>query len=129
MIPVLLTTDHLRLRVPSVADAEAIFTAYARDPQVTRYLAWRPHSRLTATLALLQRTIAAIEMRAEAQWVIERQEVEQQHACRCCVLDVADRPHAVDGGSVSAQSTSPRGFGGVAPAQHARARTYPSSPP
>ena len=65
MVPVLLTTARLRLRVPSLADAQAIFAGYATDPEVTRYLAWRPHPSLATTLAFLQRTIVAIETRAE----------------------------------------------------------------
>ena len=77
MIPALLKTSRLLLRVPSVADAPAIFAGYATDREVTRYLRWRPHASIADTIAFLYQTIAAIEARTEAQWVIERQGLER----------------------------------------------------
>ena len=76
MIPTLLKTSRLRLRLPSLDDAVEICGRYATDPEVTRYMVWRPHSRLADTHAFLHRTIAAIEAGTEAQWVIERQGLE-----------------------------------------------------
>ena len=77
MIPPLLETSRLRLRLPSLDDAEAIFVGYATDPEVTRYLSWRPHAKRADTYAFLHRTIAAIEARTEAQWVIQRRGLER----------------------------------------------------
>jgi RimJ/RimL family protein N-acetyltransferase len=76
VIPPLVVTERLRLRLPSLDDAAAIFASYACDPDVTRYLRWKPHMELTHTVAFLQQAIAAIEARTEAQWVIERRAVE-----------------------------------------------------
>jgi ribosomal-protein-alanine N-acetyltransferase len=47
--PTSIETSRLRLRVPRVDDAPALFEAYATDPEVTRYLAWRPHTRVAET--------------------------------------------------------------------------------
>ena len=46
-------TERLVLRVPVASDAEAIFDGYARDPEVVRYLTWRPHRSLTDTRQFL----------------------------------------------------------------------------
>ena len=77
MVPAVLRTSRLLLRVPSVADDRAIFEGYATDPDVTRYLRWRPHASLADTIAFLHQTIAAIETGAEAQWVIEPYALER----------------------------------------------------
>jgi ribosomal-protein-alanine N-acetyltransferase len=42
-------TPHYRLRRVTIEDAEAIFAAYAADPQVTRYLGWKTHRDLQQT--------------------------------------------------------------------------------
>ena len=42
-------TPRLALRKPRLEDAQAIFDAYASDPEVTRYLIWRPHESVEDT--------------------------------------------------------------------------------
>jgi RimJ/RimL family protein N-acetyltransferase len=49
VFPVEIETERLRLRRPVPSDAESIFRAYAQDPEVTRYLVWRPHSHVETT--------------------------------------------------------------------------------
>jgi ribosomal-protein-alanine N-acetyltransferase len=46
-------TARLWLRRPVQADAETIFTRYAGDPLVTRFLSWPTHRNLADTLAFL----------------------------------------------------------------------------
>ncbi|MFG1691558.1 GNAT family N-acetyltransferase [Gemmatimonadota bacterium] len=50
----LIETERLRLRRPVPEDAESIFTEYAQDPDVTRYLSWVPHTSIDETRAFLQ---------------------------------------------------------------------------
>jgi RimJ/RimL family protein N-acetyltransferase len=52
-------TDRLILRPPTLADAEAIFQRYAQDPEVTRYLTWRPHTSIAQTLEFLSGCVMA----------------------------------------------------------------------
>jgi RimJ/RimL family protein N-acetyltransferase len=52
-------TDRLILRLPALADAESIFQTYAQDPEVTRYLTWRPHTSITETLEFLSGCVIA----------------------------------------------------------------------
>lgn len=47
------TTARLLFRRPLLTDAEAIFSRYASDPEVTRYLAWPRHTALDDTDAFL----------------------------------------------------------------------------
>jgi len=49
MLPAEIETERLRLRQPIAADAETIFRAYAQDPEVTRYLIWKPHTHIEIT--------------------------------------------------------------------------------
>jgi RimJ/RimL family protein N-acetyltransferase len=51
--PERLVTERLILRRPAAADVEAIYTRYASDREVTRYLGWPRHEALEQTLAFL----------------------------------------------------------------------------
>lgn len=53
--PERLVTERLALRPSSVADAGAIFDAYAADPLVPRFMGWRPHRSVDETVAFLRR--------------------------------------------------------------------------
>ena len=46
-------TDRLHLRLPRRGDAPAIFAAWTQDPEVTRYLTWRPHTSVDESYAIL----------------------------------------------------------------------------
>jgi len=47
--PERIQTERLILRKPRLDDAPVIFEAYAQDPEVTRYLVWRPHTNIQET--------------------------------------------------------------------------------
>jgi RimJ/RimL family protein N-acetyltransferase len=53
MAPEFLTTARLILRRPRCTDAEAIFTRYSADPEVTRFLAWPRHTSIEDTQRFL----------------------------------------------------------------------------
>ena len=38
-----LSTERLILRRPEAGDAQQVFEAFASDPEVTRFLKWRPY--------------------------------------------------------------------------------------
>jgi len=46
-------TERLILRKPCMEDAPAIFTAYAQDPEVTRYMTWRSHRNIEETYRIV----------------------------------------------------------------------------
>jgi len=55
--PYEITTDRLRLRLPRRDDAPIIFASYAQDPEVTRYLTWRPHKSVDESYAIIDLTL------------------------------------------------------------------------
>jgi len=69
-IPEIIETDRLRLRKPEVADAEAVFTGYAQDPVVTRYLIWLPHKDIGETRAFISRCLDCWTGDKTFSWVI-----------------------------------------------------------
>jgi RimJ/RimL family protein N-acetyltransferase len=48
-------TDRLLARPPTFADAQVIFENYASDPEVAKYMTWRPHRDVVETLEFLGR--------------------------------------------------------------------------
>ena len=69
-----ITTSRLILRPPTLADADAIFRSYPQDPEVTRYLIWRPHRSLADTREFVQACINAWDGGTRFPWVIVREE-------------------------------------------------------
>jgi RimJ/RimL family protein N-acetyltransferase len=57
--PELIETERLTLRKPRMDDAAAMFAGWTQDPDVTRYLIWRPHQRLEQTETFLASCISA----------------------------------------------------------------------
>ena len=64
-------TPRLRLRGPRMEDAPDIFARYASDPEVTRYLPWRPHKGVEETQTFLSHLFTAMESGETSAWVIE----------------------------------------------------------
>ncbi len=59
MLPDGFETARLVLRPIAKGDAPAIFTGYAQDPIVVRFLTWRPHGTLSETEDYIARCMAA----------------------------------------------------------------------
>ena len=71
MIPTTLETERLTLRPATLNDARSIYDSYAQDPQVTRFLCWRPHQSIQETRSHLKQTIEAVEKGEHFYWLIE----------------------------------------------------------
>ncbi len=65
-----LTTDRLHLRAPKREDAPAIFAGYGADPEVTRYLVWRPHQSVADAEAFIGACHANMAAGHELPWAI-----------------------------------------------------------
>jgi len=59
MLPEGFATPRLILRPIARGDALGIFAGYAQDPEVVRFLIWRPHQTLAETEAYIARCLAA----------------------------------------------------------------------
>jgi [ribosomal protein S5]-alanine N-acetyltransferase len=68
--PIMFTTRRLLLRQPQLDDALPIFTTYAQDPDVTRYLVWRPHTSVANTEAFLECCLRGWQHGTEYTYVI-----------------------------------------------------------
>ena len=67
-------TPRLRLREPRMTDAPAIYARYASDPDVTRYLPWRPHKDVEETQTFLSHLLSAMESGGTYAWIVEGKE-------------------------------------------------------
>lgn len=72
--PEVIETARLRLRQLVLEDANAIFEEYAQDPEVTRYLVWRPHRHIDETREFLRRCCIAWKEGSAYPWAIIRKE-------------------------------------------------------
>jgi len=63
-------TARLLLRKPRATDAPLMFTAYAQNPAVTRYLMWRPHANIAQTRAVIDRFLIEWEKQERFCWFL-----------------------------------------------------------
>jgi [ribosomal protein S5]-alanine N-acetyltransferase len=74
MLPDQFQTARLILRQIRPADAAAIFDTYAQDPDVTRFLTWRPHRTLAETEAYVARCLATPSHLSRTYVLVGRQD-------------------------------------------------------
>lgn len=72
--PELIETCRLRLRPPTLTDAESLFAGYAQEPEVSKYVVWRPHNDIATTYTFLQRCVQCWAERTAFPWAIIRNE-------------------------------------------------------
>jgi ribosomal-protein-alanine N-acetyltransferase len=63
-------TARLLLRKPRRDDAPLIFEVYAQDPEVTRYLLWRPHREVGDSYAAIDRFLTRWDTGSEFVWLL-----------------------------------------------------------
>jgi ribosomal-protein-alanine N-acetyltransferase len=63
-------TSRLTLRRPTLDDAQAIFEEYAADPDVTKYLVFKPHTEVETVRVFLRELMAAVEEGARFPWAV-----------------------------------------------------------
>ena len=66
-----LATARLRLRRPEPGDAALIF-GFGAEPEVMRFLAWRPHATLADAEVALARRLERLANGVEYSWILER---------------------------------------------------------
>jgi len=64
-------TTRLLLRKPAIEDAEAVFSRYASNPEVTKYLAWPRHGTVEHTRLFLRFSDAEWEKWPAGPYLIE----------------------------------------------------------
>lgn len=71
MLPDSIRTARLLLRQPAMADAPALLAAYVSDPEVARFMVWRPHSEPAEVEAFLRQCLADREAGKRWAYVLE----------------------------------------------------------
>ena len=71
---VALESERLYLRPWELADAESMFSGWANDPEVTRYLTWNPHSSVDVTKAIIEKWISEYGDPKRLNFAITRKE-------------------------------------------------------
>lgn len=72
-----LETARLRLRPFTVQDAEAAYTSWTSDPEVTKFLRWPTHKNVEETRKVLQTWVDRYVDPAFYQWGMEIKETKQ----------------------------------------------------
>ena len=70
-------TKRLRLRKPALKDAEVIFSAYAQDAEVTKYLTWHPNRSVEETRDFVRSCLAGWNEGKSFHWVLLRKVPEE----------------------------------------------------
>ena len=76
--PARLETTRLCLRWPGPADARRIFEGWGTDPEVTRYLAWRPHGSAEQAEARMKQRLRDLAAGSEISWLLTPRDDEEQ---------------------------------------------------
>jgi RimJ/RimL family protein N-acetyltransferase len=104
--PELLESDRLLLRRPVTDDAEVIFATYCQDPEVTRYLTWKPHRDIDETRAFLLRCDQVWDQGASFPWAITLKESGRMAG----MIEARVNQHQVGLGYVLARDVWGNGF-------------------
>jgi len=72
-----LRSERILLRRPREGDAASVFASFSADPEVTRFLAWRPHSTLADAEAALVARLRRLASGGEYSWMITLTEQSQ----------------------------------------------------
>lgn len=104
MLPGAFHTARLLLRPIVPEDARPIFDTYAQDPEVTRFLTWRPHQHLADTTAYVASCVATSSRMARTYVVREA------GAIRGAIDLRTEEPYRLEVGCVLARSCWGRGL-------------------
>ena len=74
MLPATFRTARLTLRPIAMADAGPIFATYSRNPEVTRFLIWRPHRTHGDIEAYIRACLATPPHRARTYVLVGRKD-------------------------------------------------------
>lgn len=70
-------TERTLVRFPEECDASDIFRNYTQDPEVTKYLVWRPHTCLQQTVEWISYCISICNTETSLKFIIFHKEDNQ----------------------------------------------------
>jgi len=104
--PEKVATRRLLLRRPRMSDGNDIFDSYAADPEVTRYVTWRPYNDRSEVAQFLHSRLARWDSGEEFSWAITRPPDD----CVIGMIACRVREHAADIGYVMSRNYWNRGY-------------------
>ena len=104
--PEILETTRLFLRLPFLEDSEAIFGKYAQDPEVTKFLIWRPHQTVHVTREFIRRCMQCWQVGTAFPWVVVRKDDDELVG----MLELRIEPFRADLGYVIARQYWGNGY-------------------
>jgi ribosomal-protein-alanine N-acetyltransferase len=99
-LPEQLQTARLVLREPCETDARFLFEAYTQDPDVSRYMVWRPHTALFETEAFITESIQDWKAQVRRPYILT---THQNIQLPIGILEARALSHIVDIGYVLAR--------------------------
>jgi [ribosomal protein S5]-alanine N-acetyltransferase len=106
MPPTSIETPRVLLRKPERDDAQRIFTTYAQDPDVVRFLPWKPHATPAVSARFVGRCLALWNDGSASTWVL----IMRDSGALMGMLEARIRMHAVEVGYVLGQPFWGRGL-------------------
>lgn len=101
-----INTQRLHLRCPVIADASVIFQSYAQDPEVCRFMVWKPHDSEAVTHEFIASCIDAWKTGVRLPYVI----TERGSNSAIGMIEARIQDALVDIGYVLARAHWGRGF-------------------
>lgn len=106
MLPREIATERLLLRAPVPDDARRIFAGYAQDPEVTRYLTWKPAKALADSEHHIKDRILARQRGNICAWSI----IESERDLLIGSIELRLKGHTADAGYVLARPAWGKGY-------------------
>lgn len=106
MFPHRFETERLIIRKILISDAAAMFENWTQDHEVTKYLAWKPHSSLLITQQFLQKRLNDWHVGIQLTFVI----IQKENNKLIGMIDVRIKEHRADLGYVLARNEWNKGF-------------------
>jgi RimJ/RimL family protein N-acetyltransferase len=104
--PATIETTRLRLRTPTLDDADAIFTTYASDPEATRYVSFRTHRRAEEARDYLRNCAIGWAGDGPFTWAI----VLRDSGRLAGMIDIRPQSHRVELGYILGREYWGRGY-------------------
>lgn len=106
ILPEEVLTERLRLRRPELTDASAIFHEYTQDPEVCRFMIWKPHASEAVTREFLGSCVDAWKHEDRLPYVV----TERESNVAIGMLEARVQGTTVDIGYVLARLRWGRGY-------------------
>lgn len=101
LLPKRIESERLVFRCPLIADAQAFYDAYTSDPEVPKYMVWKPHTHVSEAEEFLNGCVSAWQQGRRFPYALTLRERESKPIG---MLDAIPNGHIFDLGYVLARN-------------------------